>query len=639
MQLLKIGLGALALTGAAAVFLAVRPIKVEATPQRSGASSTVEYCILFGVGQTEPTEWDGSIEASGARILNVRGWREAETDRVDGTSWKLSTRRVALTRGNRNVSRYPALENGVYVRAETTDADASFRVKTTQGEFAFRAADVDLGAPGLYLDGKASVEQVPVSTRLTTSIEEQDYPALARSGDTVYLAYVEFTHGDRSQRWSRQLERKPESFESLRRPAGGDQVLLREYANGVWGRPLPVSEAGQDVYKTAVAADGDGRVWVVWSAQRNGDFDIYARYREDDSWSTVQRVTSAAGPDLTPVAATASDGAVWIAWQGYRGNFETLAARQQGDRFGEEMRVSSSGANDWAPAIAAGPDGEVAVAWDTYDKGDYDVYLRRMRFRGGAVRMEDPQPVAASQRFEARASVTYDSGGRVWVGWEESFRSWGKDFGAYETTGAGLYQDTWVRVRAFEGDRPFEPSDNLERVLDARPASNPLNRLATRAQASGQPQPDPTLIDRRRNSATPYAPNRLGREGYPRLSADESGNVFLNYRTSAGAVWGALGTTWFEHLARFDGESWQGAGVHRRLRRDSRPETGVDHDGTGRAADGRSDRRPFRAGRAAARAECRLPLRPDGVRAVNGRRDRGIEPPGTAARAARRRRL
>jgi hypothetical protein len=42
------------------------------------------------------------------------------------------------------------------------------------------------------------------------------------------------------------------------------------------------------------------------------------------------------------------------------------------------------------------------------------------------------------------------------------------------------------------------------------------------------------------------------------LAADASGNVFLAYRTSAGGVWMPLGSIWFEHLARFDGERWQG---------------------------------------------------------------------------------
>ncbi|MBI1356689.1 MAG: hypothetical protein GC160_20305 [Acidobacteria bacterium] len=538
-----------------------RRAKARPHPQAaSQGTGIVEYCILFGVGETRPAAWDGSLEASGARVIETSGWREAEDDRVRGAEWKLATRRVQLTRGANVGRRQGALENGLYVTAELTDAAATFRVKTPQGDFSFRASDVAPGEPALFLDGKVSVEQIPVVTPLTSSEEEQDHPALAVSGGKGYLAYVEFTHGDRSQDWPRQLKSKPESFESLRRPAGGDQALLREYsiAERSWGEPQPVSEKGQDIYKTAVAVDGEGRVWVVWSAQVKGNFDIYARVRAGGSWSAIQRVTEAAGPDLAPVATTASDGAVWIAWQGYRDGFDALAARQDGKRFGPEQRVSTAAANDWAPAIAAGPGGEVAVSWDTYDKGDYDVYLRRMKARGASVEMQAPQAVAATLDFEARSSLAYDAGGRLWAAWEESYKSWGKDFGAYETTGVGLYQNTWVRVKAFSGDRVLETEDDFGRVLETMPPSNPVNRGPGRVDASAPPQPDPNLVADRRPSATPYPASAEAKEGYPRLATDASGNVFLAYRSSAGRVWGPLGTAWFEHLARFDGERWQG---------------------------------------------------------------------------------
>jgi hypothetical protein len=542
------------------VFLGNFPT-VEAKPQaKVDRPKLVEYCILFGVGETEPTKWDGSIEPSGARIRQISIWREDGDDKIDGNSWKLSTRRLQLSRGNAQPRRLPALENGVYVTVEQTDANAQFRVKTERGEFSFRAADVAPGKPARFLDDKASVEQIPVTTQITDSIEQQDFPALTTRDGRVYLAYVQFTHGDRSQDWPRQLDKKPDSFEPLRRPVGGDQVLLREYsvADRSWGEAQAVSEKGQDVYKTSVAIDGEGRIWVVWSAQVQDDFDIFARVRDGNSWSEVMQVTKAAGPDLAPVAATASDGAVWIAWQGYRDSFDALAARQQGKKFGAEQRVSTSAANDWAPAIAAGPDGEVSVSWDTYDKGDYDVYVRRLRADGSRIRMQTPLPVAVSPDFEARSSLAYDARGRLWVAWEESYKSWGKDFGAYETTGVGLYQNTWVRVKAFEGERPFETEDDLARVMDILPPSNPLNRGGGAGEDDFPMQPDPSFVENRPASGTPYPRVRGAKEGYPRLASDSSGNVYLAYRSSAGGLWMPLGTIWFEHLARFDGERWQG---------------------------------------------------------------------------------
>ena len=518
----------------------------------------VQYCILFGLGQQEPARWDGAIEATGARILDVSGWRLGRNDSVSGSNWQLATRPINLTRGITDLDRYPALEAGVYVLADTLAANPQFRIRTTQGDMSFRPSDVSWGNPALLMKGRVSVERIPVMTMLTSSAEEQDLPATATSGDTVYMAYVEFIHGDRSMRWRRQLRTEPDSFDPLARPAGGDRVWLREYSipEGTWGDPEPVGEGAEDIYSVAVAVDGDGRVWVVRSKQVDGNFDIYASFRHEGAWAAELRITTDPGPDINPAAATAADGAVWIAWQGYRNSFDALVVRQIGDEFSTEQRVSPSDESDWAPRVAAAKQGDIAVSWDTYDKGSYDVYARRMAF-DGRIAMREPVAVAASPLFEARSSIAFDAQDRLWVAYEESFSGWGKDFGAYETTGSGLYQDTTVRVRVIEGERLYQPASSLSRVLSVRPASNPNNRRRGRErELAHRPQPDPELASLRAPNTTPYPRSKIAREGYPRIAIDDSGNVFLAYRTSAGDIWGPLGTTWFEHLVRFDGKAW-----------------------------------------------------------------------------------
>ena len=520
----------------------------------------VQYCILFGVGEEQPANWDGSIEATGARILDVSGWRLGRTHRTEDSSWSLATRRVALTRGNSDVDRYPPLETGVYVRAETLGANAVFRIRATSGEASFRAADVAFGKPVSLMRGRVSVERIPVMEVLTSSREEQDLPDTTVHGDRVYLAYVEFTHGDRSQRWRRQLRSEPGSFDPLARSTGGDRVWLREYSipEATWEAPEPVGAGGEDIHSVALAVDGDGRVWVVRSKQVDQNFDLYARYRHRGQWAPEQRLTRDPGPDIRPTAVTAEDGTVWIAWQGYRGDFEVLVARQQGAGFTSERVASVSSQSDWAPQLAAAGNGDVAVAWDTYDNGSYDVHIRRMSFVEG-LHLAGPVAVAASPLFEARPSVAFDSRDRLWIAYEESFAGWGKDYGAYETTGSGLYQDTTVRVRIVEGNRLYEPASALEDMFDKAPPSNPRNRGPSlrRGEPAHGPQPNPDLAVRRAPGATPYPRSKIAREGYPRLAADGTGNVFLAYRTSAGDIWGPLGTAWFEHLVRFDGLAWE----------------------------------------------------------------------------------
>ena len=379
-------------------------------PQPAAAAVTA-FRIILGIGDREPTVWDGKIQLTGGKVLEVDGWRFAESDEVLGTSgWKLSTRRGPPPVGARNAAAPgPMLDNGVIVHAGLTAPDAAFSIETARGKFTFAARDVPFGEPQPLLDGRARVDRVPASIPLTSSEEEQDYPALADADDAVYLAFVEFRHGDRSAPRG-PFREEPRSFDFLTRPVGGDQVMLARYSKAArrWGAPAPVSEPKQDVMRTAVAVDGAKRVWVFWSANRDGNYDIYARARSGEAWSREIRVTTDPGSDLNPVAATDSRGRVWLAWQAGRGDsLEVLAAAQSGDGFTRETAVSTSFASDWDPAIAASRDGEVAVVWDTYDKGDYDVYFRRLRAEGARaqIRMGPPIAAAASRGFEARPSA------------------------------------------------------------------------------------------------------------------------------------------------------------------------------------------------------------------------------------------
>ncbi len=95
-----------------------------------------------------------------------------------------------------------------------------------------------MGESKTFLGGKVSVDRVPSTVQLTTSTEDQDFPAIAQSGDDVYVAYVEFTHGDRSRRFA-PLKEEPKDFDYLARPAGGDQVMLMHYSKSgnVWDAP------------------------------------------------------------------------------------------------------------------------------------------------------------------------------------------------------------------------------------------------------------------------------------------------------------------------------------------------------------------------------------------------------------------
>ena len=382
------------------------------------------FLLILGIGDKADTNWDGSITATGGTILSLTGWRFWDTDSITGTSsWTMKVRMTAAGPDDTNAGPLYQ-ENGLIVTIAQSSTPVTFAVKTTQGNFTFTSQDVSFGASKSFLSGRALVMPTAVPLQLTSSDEEEDFPAMAQSGDDVYLAYTRFVHGDRTQALGiGGLKTALTNFTFLSRPTGMDQILLMHYSKSqrVWTGPFAVTTPTEDEMRVAVAIDGQGRAWVFYSTQRNGNFDIYARSSlANGTMSSEIRLTSDPGTDVYPVAATDATGRVWVAWQGFRNNnLEILAAAQTGNTFTGEAIVSTSPASDWDPAIAAAPNGEVAISWDTYDKGDYDVYLRRVRFTD-QIGMDDPIPIAATLNFEARSSLAYDPQNRLWIAYEVS---------------------------------------------------------------------------------------------------------------------------------------------------------------------------------------------------------------------------
>jgi hypothetical protein len=243
-----------------------------------------------------------------------------------------------------------------------------------------------------------------------------------------------------------------------------------------------------------------------------------------------------------------------VAWQAYRnGNLEILTAAQQGDRFTAEKVVSFSKASDWDPAIATAANGEVAVSWDTYDKGDYDVYFRRLKM-GNAIQMEAPVAVAASDRFEARSSIAYDRENRLWVAYETSEAKWGKDQGPYEKVGVPLYRNHSVAVKCFQGATVFEPAADIARVMPVA-ATAQTAQPANRKNAKKAAQPEVPADEH--DTAGP-AGQRMTLNSFPRLAIDPSGMVYITFRTRVFPGRTPAGSVWNEEMVYFDGSAWKG---------------------------------------------------------------------------------
>jgi hypothetical protein len=316
-----------------------------------------------------------------------------------------------------------------------------------------------------------------------------------------------------------------------------------------------VTAGGGDLYKCAVAVDGQGRAWVVWAENKSypktalANFDVWACSVADGKPGAPVKLSEHAGNDVNPVAATDSSGRVWIAWQGARDNaFRILERHQTADgNWSPERRVSSQNENCWMPAIAASATGKIAIAWDTYEKGDYDIWLREFAADGTP---SEPRPVANSELYEARASLAYDRDARLWVAWEFSGPTWGKDWGGLvRDKGIGLYRDRQIGLRVLADGKWFDPAAPVTDALPgARPRRGPRNLPVRRPEAE---------FARKAGQEAEASPANTY-NNVARIAADADGRVWLFARSREGTFHAPLGSVWQDYAAYYDGSHWVG---------------------------------------------------------------------------------
>ncbi len=455
---------------------------------------------IVGIGDSQPTGWSGSVEG-GARVY-------VDGERVSG-SWKLQSKSfpLKLAGGGKAPRVLPAsLIFSPQASAQT------LRVRMAQGEFSFDPGDIRFGIGGERLDGRVRLERLPPAVQIGRAGVEEDFVSAAgAAADELWLAYTVYENG-RGLDAAAALDG---SFESVEFEGNGDSVALAKRSGRSWVSVGRVSSGLGDVWQPALSVTERG-ILVAWSEQRAGNWDLFSRVYDPTAktFQTERRLTQDPGADINVV--TAGD---YIAWQARRGDdFDIFAAK-----IGETpIRVSSSEANDWRPSIAVDAGGAAWIAWDTYEAGNYDVFLRKL----DGADIGKPIVVAASPRFEARASVAVDDQDRVWVAFEDSGPGWGKDYG-----------DRWPGRRAV----PFYAERNIHvRVWDGR-----LRAPATQFRA---PTVDYFSDDPR------IATSQRHKIGIPVMQIDAQGRPWLFYRKHP--LQTGVGERWRSYAAYYEGERW-----------------------------------------------------------------------------------
>ena len=293
----------------------------------------------------------------------------------------------------------------------------------------------------------AAAQALADVTMVGSQMREDDLPTLAAGADgSLWLAWL--AYADRR-----------------------DEILIRQWKEGTWGNMRYMPNTSGDVWLPQAGVDGDGRLWVAWTQMLDGNWDLYARSYNPGSqaWGRMVRLTDHPLPDINPRMATDGRGGLALVWQGFRGKHSGIFLKTFTSAAGwsEPVQVTRHAANSWEPAAAFDSGGTIWVAYDSYANGNYDVFLAGVR--DGAVAVPEIA-IAASGRYEAKATVAVDDGDRVWVAWESGGANWGKDTGFNirpRQPGVVIGADREVNIAAYAAGSLRTTGQPLQAVFSA----------------------------------------------------------------------------------------------------------------------------------------------------------------------------
>ena len=180
---------------------------------------------------------------------------------------------------------------------------------------------------------------------------------------------------------------------------GHDQIRVHwRLRNGRWSTRtnVPLVQAQADIWMPQIAVDAHDRLWVIWceqtgqSAGQTGNWDLYARSLEHDTWGKLVRLPLIRSPDINPHVTVDEKRNIHVVWQAHPNNAgDIYYCKFDGTSWSQPLAVTSDAESDWFPRVAVDASGTAWIAFDSYRNGDYDVFLTSVRRRKGRPRDSD----------------------------------------------------------------------------------------------------------------------------------------------------------------------------------------------------------------------------------------------------------
>jgi hypothetical protein len=188
-----------------------------------------------------------------------------------------------------------------------------------------------------------------------------------------------------------------------------------------WSPNMRLTWNESDDWHPSITQASDGIIWVVWHSQRTGNYDIFYKTHNASlvhPWSPDTRLTANTSVDRTPSVMATADGKIWIAWSSNRmGNYEIFYTTYDGSSWLPEPKIlTTNSSSDDFPSIIQDSDGKIWVFWSSNREGDPSEIFCSTSSDNGA-NWSTATRLTTHQADDWRPSAVEAADESIWIVW------------------------------------------------------------------------------------------------------------------------------------------------------------------------------------------------------------------------------
>ena len=170
----------------------------------------------------------------------------------------------------------------------------------------------------------------------------------------------------------------------------------------------------------SIAQASDGKIWVVWHSYRTGNADIFYKVYDASQvhpWSPETRLTSDPEADAQPSIMRAKDNKIWVVWSSNRnGNYDIFYKVYDGASWSPDGNLTTDPNMDEHPSIMQASDDKIWLSWSTNRTGNFEIFYKISSDNGATWSPDTPLPYAEEAK-DRDPSIMQATDGKIWVVW------------------------------------------------------------------------------------------------------------------------------------------------------------------------------------------------------------------------------